>query len=151
MLKSFYLNRVVYLLAGSSSLVFLLSYFYPFLFRIGEIVLLLVGVALLIDGLLLFGKTAGIRAKRITGERFSIGDANKVILEVNNEYGFPVRISIIDELPVQFQDRKWLKKTQLAPGEMKEIEYVLRPTSRGEYIFHDINVYANGPLQLEHQ
>ena len=148
MLKSFYLNRVVYLLAGSSSLVFLLSYFYPFLFRIGEIVLLLVGVALLIDGLLLFGKTAGIRAKRITGERFSIGDANKVILEVNNEYGFPVRISIIDELPVQFQDRKWLKKTQLAPGEMKEIEYVLRPTSRGEYIFHDINVYANGPLQL---
>jgi len=136
------------LLAGSSSLVFLLSYFYPFLFRIGEIILLLVGVALVIDGLLLFGKRVGISAERIMGERFSIGDNNKVLLQVKNEYGFPVRISIIDELPVQFQERRWMKKAQLATGELKEIEYVLRPTSRGEYIFHDINVYANGPLQL---
>ncbi|HEX6190926.1 MAG TPA: DUF58 domain-containing protein [Chitinophagaceae bacterium] len=148
MVKTFYLNRIVYLLAGSSSLVFLLSYFFPFLFRIGEIILLLVAVALLVDGLLLFGKSKGITAERLTGERFSIGDANKVLLQVKNEYNFPVRISIIDELPVQFQERKWMKKAQLAAGEQKDIEYTLRPTSRGEYEFNDINVYANGPLQL---
>ena len=31
---------------------------------------------------------------------------------LENKYAFPVRVSIIDELPVQFQERKWIQENQ---------------------------------------
>lgn len=70
------------------------------------------------------------------------------MLYFKNKYGFPVRVSVIDEIPFQFQDRKWLRKLRLAAGEKKELDYFLRPVTRGEYVFYDINVYVHAPLQL---
>jgi uncharacterized protein (DUF58 family) len=147
-IKSFYLNKIVYYIAGSAAIVFVLSYFYPILFRIAGLILLLLGVAVLIDALLVYGKNQGFFAKRITAGRFSIGDDNKVLLRLVNKYPFPVSVSIIDELPIQFQDRKWLLKKRINGNEELELEYLLKPASRGEYIFDNINAYIHGPLQL---
>jgi uncharacterized protein (DUF58 family) len=148
MIKSFYLNKIVFYIAGSSAVTFVLSYFYPVLFRIGGLILLLLGVAVLIDSLLIYSKQQGFFAKRITAGRFSIGDENKVLLNLENKYSFPVSVSIIDELPVQFQERKWLRKVRIGSNETQELEYFLKPTSRGEYVFDNINVYVHAPLQL---
>ena len=109
---------------------------------------MLLFIALLIDALLVFSKKKGFLAERQMSDRFSIGDLNKVKLVFTNLYSFPVRISVIDELPFQFQERKWMRKLHLGVNEQKELEYTLRPTSRGEYQFHDINVFVHGPLQL---
>ncbi|MGZ5222285.1 MAG: DUF58 domain-containing protein [Chitinophagaceae bacterium] len=148
MLKSFYLNNIVYYIAGTASVVFVLSYFQPALFRIAVLILLLLAVAIVIDALLVYGKKRGIIAERKTTDRFSIGDANKVVLKVDNKYPFPVRLSIIDEIPVQFQERNWLRKVKIDGGAIHEIEYFLKPVTRGEYSFESINVYVHGPLQL---
>jgi uncharacterized protein (DUF58 family) len=148
MLKSFYLNKIVYFIGGAAAVVFLLSFFFPGIFRFGGLLLLLLLLAVLIDTLLLYSKKNGFAAERWVGERFSIGDDNKVVLQLHNKYGYPVQVSIIDEIPFQFQDRKWLRKTSLDSGAKKELEYSLRPVSRGEYVFYDINVYVHGPLQL---
>ncbi len=148
LIKSFYLNKIVYYIAGSAAVVFVLSYFFPVLFRVGGLILLLLAVAVVIDALLVYGKREGFFAKRITTDRFSIGDDNKVLLTLENKYPFPVNASIIDEIPVQFQDRKWLKKVRIAGNEKHDLEYLLKPTTRGEYVFDNINVYVRGPLQL---
>lgn len=148
MLKSFYLNNVVYYVAGTASMVFVLSYFFPGLFRIAGLILLLLAISIVADSLLLFSKKKGVLAKRNTTDRFSIGDPNKVILHIDNKYAFPVRISVIDELPIQFQERNWIRKTKIDANTSSDIEYYLEPTSRGEYIFNNINVFAHGPLQL---
>ncbi len=148
MLKSFYLNRIVYFIAGIAAVVFVLSFFLPVLFRIGGMILLLLFIAILIDALILFGKREGFGAERLTSDRFSIGDPNRIILSFNNYYSFPVAISVIDEIPIQFQERKWIMKARIAANEKHELEYSLRPTTRGEYVFHDINVYVHGTLQL---
>ena len=79
-LTSFYLNNIVYYVAGIASVVFVLSYFYPALFRIAVLILVLLGVAILLDALLVYGKKSGINAWRETTDRFSIGDENKVVL-----------------------------------------------------------------------
>ncbi|MFZ1259850.1 MAG: DUF58 domain-containing protein, partial [Chitinophagaceae bacterium] len=60
----------------------------------------------------------------------------------------PVRTSIIDELPVQFQERKWIRKAIVGRNDEYELQYFLKPDTRGEYIFNDINVYVHAPLQL---
>lgn len=129
-------------------MVFVVSYFFPALFRVAEMILLLLAVAVVIDALLVYGKKQGFDASRTTAGRFSIGDENKVLLVLHNKYGFPVHISIIDEIPVQFQDRNWLRKLRIAGNEKQNLEYTLRPITRGEYIFGNINVYVHAPLQL---
>ncbi|MBL7733567.1 MAG: DUF58 domain-containing protein [Chitinophagaceae bacterium] len=148
MLKSFYLNSIVYYIAGISAIVFVLSYFEPAFYRIGGLVLLLLAIAVLIDTLLVYGKKRGVTASRELTDRFSIGDVNKVKILLENAYPFPARVSVIDELPDQFQERKWLRKAMLGRDETHEIVYELVPTSRGEYVFHDINVYVHAPLRL---
>jgi len=147
-IKSFYLNNIVYYIAGSAAVVFALSYFFPALFQIGGLILVLLAIAIFIDAILVYSKRNGIRAERLVSERFSIGDFNKIVIQLVNQYAFNVRASIIDELPVQFQERNWLKRVQLASGAEFGLEYALRPTSRGEYIFHAINVFVHAPLKL---
>ncbi len=148
MIKSFYLNNIVYYIAGSSVVVFVLSYFEPAFYRISGLILLLLGIAILVDAVLAYSNRHGIDAERQVSDRFSLGDYNKVIILLKNNYGFPVRASIIDELPIQFQERNWLRKVNIGRDEKHLLEYTLAPTSRGEYIFHDINVYAYAPLRL---
>src|SRR5436190_7420812 len=148
MLKSFYLNNIVYYIAGAAAGVFVFSYFFPAFFRFGGLILLLLGVSIIIDCMLAYSKRNGISAERVLSDRFSIGDMNKVIIQLKNNYGFPVKASIIDELPMQFQERKWLKKINVDRNGLYGLEYSLKPTTRGEYVFEDINVYVHAPLQL---
>ena len=129
-------------------MIFVLSYFNPALFRMAGLVLLLLGIAIAVDTLLIYSKRNGVGAKREVSDRFSIGDDNKVLLQLENHYNFLVRISIIDELPIQFQERKWIRKTIIKSNVKEELVYLLKPTTRGEYVFNDINVYAHAPLQL---
>jgi len=148
LIKSFYFNNLVYYIAGLASVIFVMSYFQPALFRIGGLVLLLLTIVVVIDALLVYGKKDGIVAERLTTDRFSIGDENKVVLSIRNNYSFPASLGVIDELPDQFQERNWRRKLKIAGQSTDEIVYFLRPTTRGEYVFHDINVFVTAPLRL---
>lgn len=147
-MKSFFFHKTVFFVIAAAALIFLASYFVPALYRLGFLVLLLLLIAVLVDALFLYGKRNGIDARRSVSDRLSIGDDNVVRLEVKNDYNFPVPVAVIDEIPVQFQDRNWIRRITLLAGEMKLIDYTLRPLSRGEYIFNDINVFVTGPLSL---
>ncbi len=147
-MRSFYLNNIVYYVTGAVSVIFVLSYFQPAFFQIAVLVLLMLALAIAIDGYLLYSKRNGINAWRNTTERFSIGDSNKVSLHLENRYPFTVSLSVIDELPVQFQERNWLRRARIESNHSEEIGYLLKPLTRGEYVFDNINVFAYGPLQL---
>jgi uncharacterized protein (DUF58 family) len=111
-------------------------------------VILLLFLSIIIDAVLVYSRKEGIIAERDSPDRFSIGDVNKVELLVTNRYPFHVRISVIDELPPQFQERKWLQRARVEKDSQKVISYTLKPITRGEYNFGDINVFIHGPLAL---
>ena len=146
MIKSVYLNNIVYYIAGIAAVLFAASYFWPALQIIAQVILLMLVLCLLTDLFLLYSNKKGFTATRETGDRFSLGDENKVLLFLRNNYPYQVKVSLIDELPAQFQERNWLLKTVIAGGESRKLEYLLKPFSRGEYVFNDINVYLHGPL-----
>ncbi|HNO53732.1 MAG TPA: DUF58 domain-containing protein [Chitinophagaceae bacterium] len=148
MRKSFYINNIIYYIAAAAAVVFVASYFLPPWFRIGVLILILLGLALVVDTLLIYSIKNGVKAERWLPDRFSMGDDNKVILLFQNHYHFPANISVIDELPAQFQERKWLRKLRMETKGKSMLEYKLRPVTRGEYVFHDINVYVQAPLGL---
>src|SRR5690606_2754625 len=116
MLKSFYFNKIVYYIAGLASAVFVLSYFYPAMFRVATMILLLLGVAVVIDSLLLYTVPKGVEGSRMTSERFRIRDENPLRIELKSRYAFPVRVRVIDELPAQFQERNWIRKLWITSG-----------------------------------
>ena len=78
MIKSFFLNRIVYYIGICGVVVFVLSYFFPVLFKLGTIVFLLLAIAVFVDALLCYSKKDGFEAERTVTERFSLGDNNKV-------------------------------------------------------------------------
>lgn len=121
--KRFYiLVLVVILLLGG-------GYLFGSLFIIGLLGLLALLLALAFDGYLLY-RTKGIQAFRQCAGRFSNGDDNEVILRIESRYSYPVRLIVIDEVPVIFQQRNVHFELSLLPNEGKTLTYRLRPTRR---------------------
>ena len=146
MLRSIFINNVVYYIAGTSAVFFAASYFWPDLRLVGELILVLLVLMLMVDLVFLYSAKKGISASRETGERFSMGDENEVSVQLHNKYGFSIRAAVIDEIPMQFQVRDWLRVFDIPSQSKYLLKYSLKPLDRGEYVFHDINVFVQAPL-----
>jgi uncharacterized protein (DUF58 family) len=146
--KSLFISRRWYQLLVGIIVLFILSYGIPILLTVGELMLLFLAVVSLLDYLVLFVTRQPVDIRRVMADRFSNGDENPVRMSIRNRYPFPVRLRIVDELPEQFQRRNFVLKTDLKPGAEESMEYILRPVQRGEYQFHDINVYIRSPFRL---
>ncbi|HEY0434461.1 MAG TPA: DUF58 domain-containing protein, partial [Chitinophagaceae bacterium] len=146
--QSIYLTRLFYLAGLSAVALFVLSYFIPQLFEVAGLLLIVLLLTSITDILLLFGRRYAMRAERVTAPRWSNGDDNLVTLHFENNYGFSVEADVVDEIPEQFQVRDWKRRADIAPGGEAVIEYHLRPTARGEYVFGNINVFVTGRLKL---
>jgi uncharacterized protein (DUF58 family) len=145
---SFYVNKAVYYAGFGAAVLFVVSYFVPVFFNIAILVLLLTAITVLVEVVLLYRKSNGINTERIVNVRLSNGDENKITIELQNNYEFKIACTIIDELPFQFQDRKWSREERLDPFQKINVDYFVKPQERGEYHFGNINVYVEGPLKL---
>lgn len=146
--QSFYLTKRTYIAAACIVLLFACSFFLDFLFVIAQIALCLLALLILLDFVLLYFKRKALLAGRICKPRFSNGDENFVQLQFYNNYTFTIDLKVVDELPVQFQERNWLKELKIEKEEKKILSYVLRPVQRGEYLFGNILAFATSPLQM---
>jgi uncharacterized protein (DUF58 family) len=146
--KSLFISRRWYQLAVGIIVLFVLAYGIPALFTVAQLLLLFLVMVTLLDYVVLFATRQPVVMERIVSDRFSNGDDNVVRLEFRNRYPFPVLLQIIDEVPEQFQMRNFVLKTELKAGAEGTLEYRLRPVQRGEYVFHNINVYIKSPFQL---
>jgi uncharacterized protein (DUF58 family) len=118
------------------------------LLPIAQIAVLAIPAVFVADVLLLWSKRKGIFARRDLMEKLSNGDLNDVSIHIENKYLFPVFLTVIDELPVQFQARDLSFHLNLAPLGAKKLTYRVRPVKRGEYIFGAVNVFASSVLGL---
>lgn len=133
------LTLIILLLGGGYLLDWLLS--------AGQTVLALLVLVWLADVLLLY-RIPGLSVTRHCADRFSNGDDNQVKLSIHSRYPFPVHLTVIDEVPVRFQERSLHFACSLAPGGASTMSYSLRPTERGEYSFGLIRLFARTSLGL---
>jgi len=129
-------------------LLFILKFFFSWLGETPEIATGLVFVLLILDIVILFRNEKGITANRITSKRLSNGDENPIQIEIKNNYGFGVKLRVIDEIPFQFQLRDKDFRLSLKPRDIKSVHYNLRPTKRGEYDFGFIRIYTGSAIGL---
>ena len=105
-------------------------------------------VLFFIDCLVLFRGSEQITAQRLLPEKFSNSDVNELMVSIHNKYGFGVTVTIIDEIPVQFQKRDFTKTVQIPAKSIQEYVYNLRPVERGEYIYGHLNIYVSSRIGL---
>ena len=142
-----FLTLRFYIAMGIIIVMFSLSYSLPWLFKISWFTLLALIGFMLIDFVSLYYKKA-IKAQRKCNNRFSNGDENKVVIEIENKYIFPVSIEVIDEIPIVFQRRDVLFKIKIKKAETKDLVYHLKPFKRGAYQFDVIHAYTSSPIGL---
>ncbi|QXV65693.1 DUF58 domain-containing protein [Mucilaginibacter sp. 21P] len=133
---------------GICALLYLLSFFFPWLGLVPEVAFLLLILLIITDLIMLYRSSKSILAKRLSPERLSNSDENEITIHIESRYPIKVSAGIIDEIPVQFQKRDVWFKTALQPGERKLIRYNLRPVKRGEYEFGTLRVFVQSALGL---
>lgn len=106
----------------------------------------LIFIVLIIDILFLFNQKNGISAQRILPEKLSNGDENLVKVDVKNNFFFPIKTKIIDEIPFQFQKRDFLIVSKIKPKQNIFFQYMLEPKERGEYSFGSLNIFVQSPI-----
>ena len=158
-----FLSRRFYIALCVVVLVLASGYLWSPMFFFGRLLLLLFVVAVLTDAILLWvhirSQKAGenqepaasnqqLLAFRQLPDRFSNGDENVVRIRVENNYRFPIRVEVIDEIPFVFQRRDVSFETDIPQAEAKTIRYSLRPTRRGVYGFGRVRVFVASPIGL---
>ena len=103
---------------------------------------------MLVFEIVILFKQKGITANRILSEKFSNSDYNAIPVRIKNNYSFAISVDIIDEIPIQFQKRDFLKSSLIKGKKVFDFEYSLRPVKRGEYIFGALHVFASSKLKL---
>jgi uncharacterized protein (DUF58 family) len=143
-----YLNNFTFYVFIGILVCFVVAYIFPALYHATWLLFYVFLGFLFIDFLLLFASNQRFSGERSTVEKFSNGDENPVTLTIQNGYGFPVRLKVIDEIPFQFQERNFQVMRNVPAGSSDAFEYFLRPRERGEYYFGKLNIYVSSPLRL---
>ncbi|MBI5914774.1 MAG: DUF58 domain-containing protein [Bacteroidetes bacterium] len=147
-MRNLYLTNRFFALFGFVALLFATSYIVPPWYPVA-ITFFCLAVALTVaDVLLLFHKKIKVEAERHLPRLLSLSDPNKVSLDIVNRSPRALRLTVIDELPVQFQLRDFEQKIALHGGESQALAYELRPLTRGEYGFGVANIFAETKIGL---
>jgi len=145
--KSLYIHNIFFRFIAILSAGFLISYWFPVLYPIIWILTISLLVFFLLDMYLLYG-SSGITAERHLPQKLSNSDYNPITLTYSSNYNFKTYLSIIDELPIQFQKRDFEHRTTIVDKVKQQFEYTVRPVDRGEYVFGNLIVFASSPLRL---
>jgi len=146
--KSLYIHNRFFTYISVFSALFLVSFWYPFLYSFTWMLVWLFLLIMLVDLLILYRFKNGFSAKRIVSDKLSNSDENEVAIILENKYPFQAFISLIDELPIQFQKRNFEHKISLNPAEKLTFTYSVRPVERGAYKFGTIHVFTSSLLQI---
>ncbi len=137
----------LYIALGIIVCVFILAFVFPVFYLAGIFCFWITLLAALVDLILLFGNPTGIVSKRTAKfNKLSNGDDNDLFIDIINNYSFPVSVEVIDEIPEQFQFRKFKIEKNLAVNEKQKTKYTLKPLSRGEFHFGNLMVLASSKM-----
>ncbi len=112
-----------------------LGFVYPALMSVGLVLATAVLLAAAIEYLLLSRAKPHLSASRTLEQRLSLGDDNPVKVQLAYTGRLDLAASLVEELPVQFQERDFRQNVLLGPGETKLVTYQLKPLERGKYEF----------------
>jgi uncharacterized protein (DUF58 family) len=147
-IKSLYIHNTFFCYLALLAAGFILSYWIKAIYPIAWVTTYILVAFFLLDIFLLYATKNGIEASRKAPQKLSNSDLNPITIRFKSAYPFKVLLSIIDELPVQFQKRDFEYKTTALKSEKREFDYTVRPVDRGEYVFGNMNIFISTTLRI---
>ena len=147
-IKDLFLPLRFYVAIGSCILFFVIAFLYPTIFSISKIYFASICILILLDYVFVFIRNEPLEANRKISARLSNGEDNMVEIEVKNKLPYAIEIEIIDELPIQLQERNFEIKSKLATNETAVFKYSINPVQRGLYGFGNVIVLFQSKLGL---
>lgn len=147
-MKNVFLSDRFYWILGSLVVLFSFSYAFQMLFVVAQISLALFLFIVGFDLFILFSKKDKLIAERKVSIQMGLGDESEVLLYIKNEYGITLTLEIHDDLPVQFQEREFLMEVELLSGKEANLNYSVKPSERGEYVFRKIRIYCSSIIGI---
>lgn len=130
----YFKSRFFFFLMGIA-FIFILSFFFKGLFVWAQRTMFLFIAVSVWDLLFLFTKVKPLTIERIYPDKLSNGDYNDFQIVLKSHYPWLVNIRVLEELPIQFQERGFEYERALKVCIPEEIHYQLRPVTRGVYSF----------------
>lgn len=141
-LKTLNFTNRFFLIYSGIILAFAISFFLKWMFPIAQTLLVIALLISVLDTFILFSRNTIVEANRNHATMLSLGDKNKIYIQIQNKSEIKLSIKVIDELPEQLQIRDFAMFIILAKREIKKLEYEIFPTSRGNFQFGNINIFA---------
>lgn len=145
-IKSIYFTNLLYYVIAAEVVLLVFGFFFSIMAPFVEYGLLIIPVLLLVDIVILYSNNIGLFGRRNTLDKLSNGDDNLIQIVLENRYLFPARLTVIDEIPFQFQARDTEFNLTIESGKNKTVEYVVHPFKRGEYRFGALNIFVRSPI-----
>jgi len=120
---------------------------FPVLFTLGQVVLFLLFVLTVADILVLFNGKVKLSGKREMPKILGLADDIDIKIILGFQSLMPLNAILIDELPIQLQEREFYLEKTLHPGK-NVFRYKMKPIGRGIYKFGLLNIFVEGPLHL---
>ena len=136
-----YLNKRFYIYLGVCISIFLVAFSYPFLLTVGWWVLYFLGLLIIIEYIILWQSSKTLNINRKVNSKLSLGDKQHISYFIENNSFLNLNYELTDELPFQFQHRKYIKQGIIDKGAASKFKYLIQPTVRGEYQFGNLHIY----------
>lgn len=141
--KQIFLKDRVFYVLGLVMALFLAAFAFPIVMYVAWAAFAGFLLAFGIDIFRLFKSSRPIEVTRETGKHFSLSDENPVTIQLTSNHNRPLKVRLIDEIPIQFQTRDFEIHEEISPEEEKALRYELRPVKRGEYWFGKLNAFIS--------
>ncbi|HYC86896.1 MAG TPA: DUF58 domain-containing protein [Chryseosolibacter sp.] len=148
LLRNLYLPGRFFWIMSAIVVSLMLAYAFPPVFAFSKAALVLFAVVCVIDTILLFNRNVRIEVTRDAPQVLSLGDQNRIHLQLVNKSARKLWITLVDELPEQFQLRNFHLDMSIEAGSAYQTAYDLRPVTRGEYSFGDIHLFLTTTIGL---
>jgi uncharacterized protein (DUF58 family) len=147
-LRQLYLHDRLFYVLGLLAVLFALGFTATWFHYLAQVVALAVVIAFVTDLSLLYNIRIPVKAERTVAPVSSLHDENKVFLRFINRTTLRLYVRVIEELPVQLQERDHTMHLSLEGNARTLLTYYFRPFQRGEYLFRNTNLYIRTRIGL---
>ena len=147
-LRNLYITNRFFWMMMSIVFLFIVSWAIPILFLIAKILLVAFVLLCTADVFILFNKKVNVKCGRELADIISLGNLYKVNIAIESKANLRLMIHLVDELPMQFQERNLSFSFSVNPAEKKDFYYEIRPVTRGEYVFGLTNIFMKSSIGI---
>ena len=140
-LRNLYLGNRFFGVLAVAVVVSALGFQFPPLFYAAVVLVIVLLGLTAADALRLYRQSSRITGWRNPPQVLSLGDEMRVGIRIRHGGSADLRVTVTDELPHQLQERDHRIPANLPAGRETELDYAIRPLSRGEYVFGNLNLF----------